>query len=170
MHHVSSRSQLRKRLFSHACQLCDKRFPTKSGLNRHAKLHSRGEDRSFACGQCDAMLASEASLRLHKRKVHENRLACEICDKRYSYANELKKHQYTHGGDRPFKCDQCDQCDDQEGFVTSNDMIRHKRIQHQGVRLVCDICQKTFTQNSHLNKHKQTIHNMNANNRSGESN
>lgn len=150
--------QVHQRTRSHVCQICDKRFPTKSSLNRHSKLHLRSTDRPFPCDECDAMLASVASVKLHKSQVHDKirPFGCEICDKRFPFAADLKKHQYIHGGERPFKCEICDKT-----FITSYDMSRHKRVIHEGVRLTCDICDKQLTATCHLNKHKQRIHNVN---------
>lgn len=73
----------------HQCSSCDKTCTTKSGLNKHMKIHT--EEKSYACGECGAF-----SLRKHDRD----------------------QHYKVHLGLKPFACDQCGSCFTRDSSVT----------------------------------------------------
>ncbi|ORX88233.1 hypothetical protein BCR32DRAFT_197157, partial [Anaeromyces robustus] len=70
------------------------------------------------------------------------------CNKVFTRAYNLKSHQLSHSGVRPFKCKTC-----QTSFVRKHDLKRHERL-HTGVKpYVCSVCQRGFYRSDALSRH-----------------
>lgn len=73
---------------------------------------------------------------------------CSYCSKRFGSKTSLRRHMYSHTGDRPHKCPQC-----LKTFILATDLERHIRI-HTGERpYKCTECLKAFTRNGDLQIH-----------------
>ena len=132
-------------------QICNTDLNVKGDLARHTKTKTRGTKRSFKCDICDRKFVNAGNLKRHAR-VHtgERPFPCDECKKTFAYKHSLKEHKRIHTGERPFPCDVC-----KSTFISASGLEKHKRI-HSGKRpFPCDECEKAFTQKSNLKKHKR---------------
>ncbi|KAL6605527.1 hypothetical protein U3516DRAFT_556452, partial [Neocallimastix sp. 'constans'] len=73
------------------------------------------------------------------------------CNKVFTRAYNLKSHQLSHSGVRPFKCKTC-----QTSFVRKHDLKRHERL-HTGVKpYVCSVCHRGFYRSDALSRHEHS--------------
>jgi len=138
------------------CSTCLKRFLTKTHLKRHLR------SKAHLTGQCQQAIVLE-SLPGEVRQVYgpngaingpptPNRpFQCQICHKRFTTQNHLKRHGDVHFGVKRFSCDIC-----HKTFLRGENLNIHKRT-HSGLKpFKCSICGKGFSQPSNVKKHEKT--------------
>ncbi|CAI6363145.1 unnamed protein product [Macrosiphum euphorbiae] len=77
--------------------------------------------------------------------------SCQFCDKEFTNANSLSRHENVHTGKAPLECDVCFKT-----FISKSILCIHKRS-HTGEKPYgCIICGRSFTQKSHLVLHYRT--------------
>lgn len=77
--------------------------------------------------------------------------SCRFCDKEFTNANSLSRHENVHTGKTPLECDVCFKT-----FISKSILSIHKRS-HTGEKpYACIICGRSFTQKSHLVLHYRT--------------
>ncbi|XP_065563791.1 zinc finger protein 813-like isoform X2 [Artemia franciscana] len=121
----------------------------------HTKLERRHrqhkEKKIYKCEVCDKIYSEARNLKRHQR-LHrgEKPFKCDVCDKTFSQAEHSNLHQRVHTGEKPFKCDICDKT-----FSHSANLNTHQRL-HTGEKpFKCYVCDKTFSHTSNLNTHKR---------------
>ncbi|XP_045457124.1 zinc finger protein 39-like [Melitaea cinxia] len=107
-HCTHARSHRPRRL---ACAHCDYRCVTKSDLEKHLRTHSG--IKKFKCVSCSAGFHASSNLREHERRIHSTavrRFACQLCPKRFHDRTKLNRHIDTHNDCKRFKCEHCLTC------------------------------------------------------------
>ena len=74
---------------------------------------------------------------------------CDTCDKIFVWRENLKPHQITHTGEKPFKCRFCDQ-----RFSQNGGKRRHERLHTNERTFACD-CGRTFNTDYQLKSHEK---------------
>ena len=89
----------------------------------------------------NVLLHSVADLKVHERTHNgEKPFQCKFCKKSFAQRTTFKFHEIVHTGDKPFKCKNCD-----KGFRNPFNLKQHEDIIHAGKKLYeCDTCKKHF--------------------------
>lgn len=143
---------------SHVCNVCQRSFALKSALNRHRRVHS--SESPHVCNVCQRRFTQNRHLVTHQ-PVHTGTNGCTVATKSATTKVSARKglldaHQVTDERVRTGKRPHvCNVC--QKSFTLKTTLDRHKWL-HCGARpYVCTICQKRFTHGSHLVNH-QRVH------------
>ncbi|XP_077535363.1 uncharacterized protein LOC144147167 [Haemaphysalis longicornis] len=106
--------------WSHACEVCKKRFKYPGSLAAHRYRHA--QDTVFKCDLCQVTLHSEGVFEAHMRRHRgEKPFQCPYCDKAFTLAMS-RRHHITrfHTGDYRIFCPLC-----HKGVVSNKMLRRH---------------------------------------------
>jgi uncharacterized Zn-finger protein len=113
----------RERNFS--CDVCKKRFTSRSKVDIHFRVHS-GE-RPFSCEFCKKMFAHGSNLNKHRKLYSGQRpFSCKICKKMFAQRSNLITHLRLHSGETLFSCKVC-----KKRFTHRSNLKKHLRV-HSG--------------------------------------
>ena len=137
------------------CPQCDKSFTHKNSLKCHMKYEHEGV--RYSCNQCNYQAKTQSALRRHVKFVHEGaKFNCNQCDQQFSVHKSLTNHiQIVHEGIKLYVCDLCDK---DFTFTEKSSLTKHIQSKHEGITYDCDHCDKTFSGQGNLSRHKQTQH------------
>lgn len=141
-----------------ACEVCDRKFSHKKGLQDHLVLHS-GE-KPFSCTFCGRSYALKKSMMDHQ-KMHVTGFKCGDCGALYRYQEALERHRQrcTILAERekklglpprlkPHQCDKCRKC-----FLNQVNLRDHQHV-HTGERPhQCTRCPKRFATRPEFRRH-----------------
>ena len=133
------------------CDVCDRKYSSKSSLHQHMKIHDQSN--ILKCDVCLKVFTNKYDLKRHYRThTGEKPFVCQVCDKKFARKTTLVLHQATHSEIRSFKCNICP-----EGkfFKTKPDLKRHMLF-HYEPKFSCSFCDhKSYTASS-LKRHEKT--------------
>ena len=142
-----------------SCEICDKKFTTKTFMLSHLKIKHQGYMQK--CEFCDKDFTSRSLMLNHVRYVHEGlREKCQSCDKSFGTKSSLQLHIKTvHEKIRASKCVECKFC---EGTLTSRSNLKTHMLEQHGdetfARVSCYYCDKKFVYKSLLSYHMRREH------------
>uniref|UniRef100_A0A6P7F0C6 Zinc finger protein 628-like n=1 Tax=Diabrotica virgifera virgifera TaxID=50390 RepID=A0A6P7F0C6_DIAVI len=70
------------------------------------------------------------------------------CNKIFSSSEKLEKHEQTHTGSSPYKCEHC-----KKVFSSKFKLVRHALIHSDRKPFSCTVCDRTFHRKDHLKNH-----------------
>ena len=107
------------------CSECGKELKTKSGYREHMSMH-KGEFR-YICQQCGERFVSKCIYYNHLKIMHtigkKHECTWKGCDKKFNYANGLKRHEKIHLGSKEFQCQMCP-----KQFIEKHKLANHIKI------------------------------------------
>ncbi|KAL4714836.1 hypothetical protein ACJJTC_002695 [Scirpophaga incertulas] len=104
----------------HSCDFCGKKFLHLDTLQVHMKCHS-GEERVHKCSYC-----------------------LELCDNEA----ELRQHEASHAGPKPFLCTRCGKT-----YKKRESMVYHRKLHELDKQYTCNVCPKSFNAAFKLQRH-----------------
>ncbi|OXA59888.1 zinc finger protein 26 isoform X2 [Folsomia candida] len=117
------------------CDVCDKEFGTKNGLQMHLQAHElEDKNKNLSCHLCDKKFAVQQNLEIHiafHNQSNDKPYSCELCEVRFKSEERLQRHCDTHGSTegRIYHCSYCD-----KHFPRKYNLIRHELSHTHGRR------------------------------------
>lgn len=116
-HEWRHQKRSRKTNMDFPCNLCFKKFRSKTKLDNHLLMHKE----RYTCQECGLELTGPSQLMNHKLK-HKPGMTCRVCKKVFISRSNFYQHVLTHAGIRPYKCDVCN-----EDFTQRSSLLRHRK-------------------------------------------
>ena len=153
------RSKLKK--LSSECPVCKKEFKNRKTYVAHYRMQhtDAGKPKSLLCPDCGIRVSGKSGLAGHRRYKHNWKGGPKKwpCDKCDYVAIGNLGNLKTHQ-QRIHEGFKiyCDQCE--RTFVKKADLAVHVRVEHEGIKFKCKECDFEGKQQSHVNSHYRKVH------------
>jgi uncharacterized Zn-finger protein len=127
-----------------SCSGCSKAFAGKDNLLKHIRICKKVEKQSSQPTATTSASTSESS--------SSQAYQCELCEKTFSRANDLKRHKTNVHEKTTYPCTECS-----KSFSGKDNLLKHSRICKKE-SFVCELCDITFSCKSKYNHHNTTEH------------
>nr|XP_015834159.1 PREDICTED: zinc finger protein OZF isoform X42 [Tribolium castaneum] len=114
---------------------------------------TRQREKTHQCLSCDKQFCLASALKRHMSIHHlqVKQFSCDSCAYSTYKKEVLREHKIRkHTFDFPLKCDVCN-----KGFCRRKELIRHKQVEHEGFRFVCQFCSKAFKTSIQMKVHEK---------------
>ena len=125
-----------------------------------AEEENQTKTKKLTCNRCGKVFSTKSSLSSHRFTCMKEYLyACELCEKKFQDASNLKRHMKMHS-DKLFHCKICNQ-----NFSRKCDLTVHNGSYHPGIKTYkCKFCvlmfrtgdDRQFHQLTHFNSQKRS--------------
>lgn len=140
-----------KILSEYVCQMCDRYFQYKHGLDEHNKHHFG--NKIYNCSKCTKTLSSKMDLYCHNVINHswKTNYQCKLCKTYWITEDMYAEHMRTHAGEkRLYTCAECD-----KKYKTIGKFKVHRALHFERkVQGSCPVCLKTVVNSSILVTYK----------------
>uniref|UniRef100_UPI003AAF178A uncharacterized protein n=1 Tax=Centroberyx gerrardi TaxID=166262 RepID=UPI003AAF178A len=118
------------------------------------KLFPKGNTEQNRVEEPDSQSIKENTVNVSQSQGKRKALTCETCGKTFTRTSDVRRHQLTHTGERPFHCSQCDRT-----FQHSWDLAKHENKHHgAAISFSCQLCGNSFTNLRALTVHHKKAH------------
>ncbi|XP_071391554.1 zinc finger protein 91-like [Centroberyx affinis] len=118
------------------------------------KLFPKGNTEQNRVEEPDSQSIKENTVNVSQSQGKRKALTCETCGKTFTRTSDVRRHQLTHTGERPFHCSQCDRT-----FQHSWDLAKHENKHHgAAISFSCQLCRNSFTNLRALTVHHKKAH------------
>ena len=84
-------------------------------------------DRTYVCAMCTAVLHGVALFEQHCMAAH-GRYGCVYCEKLFTQKGNMRRHQLTHTGEKPYRCIVCGVAFKRKEQLTSHEVSSHNIV------------------------------------------
>ncbi|KAG5669331.1 hypothetical protein PVAND_017219 [Polypedilum vanderplanki] len=148
---VIRHSKLHSENATNECTYCGKRFGFGEDFIDHMLRHQGFKPFSCEYPNCGKSFIKAHKLKLHQATHNESAVKCfqcDLCDKKFSEIEYLKKHLFRHIGIKTFACNLCP-----GRFANKSGLESHITTHTNEKKFKCDICSARFTKMQTLNVH-----------------
>ena len=131
-----------------SCEFCGKCFRIKQVLNAHLKIHTHAN--SVACEKCDKKFTYRQNYLAHFAKYHAGAQQFIVANRDLPQTQKSVKNptQQSSLSKEPFACDRCGKV-----FKYKQTLQIHTRSHTGETPFACDMCEQKFTHKSNLDYH-----------------
>ncbi|CAG0887057.1 unnamed protein product [Cyprideis torosa] len=150
---------------THACDICNKTFTSRSGKDYHMERHNAVNKPSFECETCYKTFSAKQTLKDHVRLHDPNAqlFSCSHCEKEFPTKGRLNLHLRTrHGSETAasaeYKCETCGK------RCKTRSALESHQLRHTGLKsYICELCGKCFYTQEELKGHLRNTHSSERN-------
>ncbi|KAH9525396.1 hypothetical protein Btru_001319 [Bulinus truncatus] len=147
------------------CVDCYRSYRTRAGYEKHFRMGTclkRDDLEDFftgplQCDLCPSRFSTQAYLRLHRYKVHENPKdthTCLECGKKFYSSIGYNKHKNGRPCTEPLKCWVCGKTYSSKAKESFKIHMKHHKSEVGGITFNCDECGRGYMTQMALTKHK----------------
>merc|ERR1712203_595783 len=111
------------------------------------------------CHLCGTELFGKKGLEKHISMFHDPnkmKFKCDYCTEGFRRQKDLEKHLHEQHGKVFYR--KCKECDYVCKTRWRHELMHHRNVVHKGLKVYCEICDRTFVNHEVWKKHMAYIH------------